>query len=129
MALVMLDLSAAFDMIDYNILIGRMEYSYGISGSALAWFRSYLSGRSQQVAIDKTVSSDVQLCLGVPQGSVMGHVFTACFLNPLVKYADVMTCPITVMPTTPRTRIADRLQQCHLRLRRPLFDHLSSDKG
>jgi hypothetical protein len=55
--LVMLDLYAAFDMIDYDILIGRMEHSYGISGSALAWFRSYLSGRTKQVAIGKTVSS------------------------------------------------------------------------
>ena len=41
--LVMLDLSAAFDVIDHKILFQRLEYSYGISGPALAWIISYLT--------------------------------------------------------------------------------------
>ena len=41
--LVMFDLSAAFDVIDHTILFQRLEYSYGISGPALAWIRSYLT--------------------------------------------------------------------------------------
>jgi hypothetical protein len=39
----MLDLSAAFDVIDHTILFQRLEYSYGISGPSLAWIRSYLT--------------------------------------------------------------------------------------
>ena len=48
---VMLDLSAAFDVIDHGILYQRLEYTFEISGSALAWIKSYLSNRSQQIAI------------------------------------------------------------------------------
>jgi hypothetical protein len=44
----MLDLSAAFEVIDHKILFQRLEYSYGISGPALAWIRSYLTNRTQR---------------------------------------------------------------------------------
>ncbi len=54
--LVLLDLSAAFDIIDYNILLNRLENICGISGSALAWFKSYLSDRHQFVAVNEEVS-------------------------------------------------------------------------
>ncbi len=54
--LVLLDLSAAFDTIDYNILLNRLENFVGISGSALAWFKSYLSDRHQFVAVNEEVS-------------------------------------------------------------------------
>ncbi len=47
--LVLLDLSAAFDTIDHNILLNRLEHFVGISGSALAWFKFYLSDRHQSI--------------------------------------------------------------------------------
>ena len=53
--LILLDLSAAFDIIDHDILYKRLE-SNGVKGSALKWFRSYLSCRSQAVNINGTVS-------------------------------------------------------------------------
>ncbi len=52
----LLDSSAAFDAIDHNILLNRLENFVGISGSALAWFKSYLSDRHQFVAVNEEVS-------------------------------------------------------------------------
>lgn len=49
--LLMLDLSAAFDVIDHTILINRLEFSFGITGAALSWIQSYLSDRHQSIAI------------------------------------------------------------------------------
>ena len=48
-ALALLDMTAAFDAVDHEILLERMRRSYGVSGPALAWFTSYLSGRSASV--------------------------------------------------------------------------------
>lgn len=66
-ALIMLDLSAAFDVIDHPILIRRVEFAFGISCSALDWIKSYLSERTQKVAIGSTFSNDFCLNCGVPQ--------------------------------------------------------------
>ena len=46
-ALILLDFSAAFDTVDYEILLQRLQTTYGISDVAHRWFRSYLLGRSQ----------------------------------------------------------------------------------
>ena len=48
-ALVLLDLSAGFDTVDHDILLRRLQTSFGIHGVALDWFRSYLVGRTQYV--------------------------------------------------------------------------------
>ncbi len=53
---VLLDLSAAFDTIDHNILLNKLENFVGISGRALAWFKSYLSDRHQFIAVNEAVS-------------------------------------------------------------------------
>ena len=79
----LLDLSAAFDTIDHKILLDRLENLYGISGTALSWFKSYLTGRTQMVTIDNNSSKPSILCFGVPQGSVLGPVLFILYTKPL----------------------------------------------
>ena len=70
--LVFLDLSAAFDTIDHSVLLRPLETKLGSTGTALEWFKSYLSGRFQQVVIDDATSDKFNMDVGVPQGSCLG---------------------------------------------------------
>ena len=81
--LALLDLSAAFDTIDHNILLRRLNTTFGISGSALDWFTSYLLDRSQRILVDGLYSSPACLKYGVPQGSVLGPVLFTLYTQPL----------------------------------------------
>ncbi len=81
--LVLLDLSAAFDTINHNILWNRLENFVGISRSALVWFKSYLSDRHQFVAVNEEVLYRSQVQYGVPQGSVLGPLLFTLYMLPL----------------------------------------------
>ena len=71
-ALVVIDLSAAFDLVNHSILLERLDTYYGTSGTVLEWIRSYLSGCKQRVVINGVYSKEKMVDHGVPQGSVLG---------------------------------------------------------
>ena len=81
--LVMLDMSAAFDTIDHNILIDILKNDFGVVDSALQWFISYLANRKQQVVIDRCKSSEFMVATGVPQGSCLGPVLFLLYVSGL----------------------------------------------
>ena len=75
MLLVLLDLSAAFDTINHELIINRLSSRLGLSGCVLDWFRSYLKNRSQRVKLDNVLSDRTLLRYGMPHGSVLGPIF------------------------------------------------------
>ena len=81
-ALVLLDLSAAIDTIDQSRLLGRLNCLYGISGTTLEWFESYLVGRQQVVIIAGQCAVPKPLSYGVPQGSVLGPKTYCAYTKP-----------------------------------------------
>ena len=81
--LVLLDLTAAFDTIDHEILVNRLKKSFLVSGKVLTWFESYLSNRFYCVKVRNETSQNLPLKYGVPQGSVLGPVLFTMYTKPL----------------------------------------------
>ncbi len=81
--LVLLDLSAAFDTIDHDILIDRLQNYTGVQGQALRWFRSDLSDRYHFVYFNGESSQLSPVKYGVPQGSVLGPLLFSLYMLPL----------------------------------------------
>ncbi|XP_054283326.1 uncharacterized protein LOC129000387 [Macrosteles quadrilineatus] len=82
MALVLCDLSKAFDIVSHDILLEKLGY-YGVGGVALQTFKSYLEGRSQMVAVQGALSSPADVKFGVPQGSIVGPTLFLILMNDL----------------------------------------------
>ena len=82
-ALVLLDLSAAFDTINTRGVIDTLHKQIGVTDVPLTWFKSYLSKRSQRIRIGSTTSRPAILSRGVPQGSVLGPVSFTSYTIPI----------------------------------------------
>ena len=83
--LVLLDLSAAFDTVDHEILLSRLSSSFGIRGMALEWFSLYLSGRSQRIVFDGVTSDSCDVRFGVPQESCLGPLLFVMYTSKLFE--------------------------------------------
>ena len=92
-ALTLLDLSAAFDTIDHTILLKRLGNWCGVSGKALDWFKSYLTGRNQRIKLGNCLSSRSDLSFGVPQGSVLGRLLFTLYTTPLCSLVSGHAIP------------------------------------
>ena len=68
----LLDMSVAFDTVDHQILLHRLESSFGLTGNVLSWLTSFLDGRTQQVIFNGMTSIVATLSSGIPQGSLLG---------------------------------------------------------
>jgi len=89
-ALCLLDLTAAFDTVDHDLILLRLERQFGLRGVTLLWFRSYLSGRSYRVWFAGAASRTVHVICSVPQGSVLGlrlfTVYSADLVDKAVEH-------------------------------------------
>jgi hypothetical protein len=90
------DFSAAFDIIDHELLLGKLK-CYVFKSAALCWMESNLSRRRQKVLFNGSISSSKDIHCGVPQGSCLGPLLYSIFTNDLpsvmnkarvVMYAD-----------------------------------------
>ena len=114
--LVALDLSAAFDTVDHNVLCSLLHRNFGIRGPALDWIQSYLTDRKLKVKVNDATSSLHTFNYSVPQGSCLGPVLfnayvstiTTCIPDSLTLggYADDHFIKSTFNPADPSSSAA-----------------------
>jgi len=84
-ALCLLDLSPAFDTVDHDLLLQRLERQFELCGTVLQWIRSYLSDRTFRVVDSDVLSFVVYVMCSVPQGSVLDLLFFILYMVDLAN--------------------------------------------
>ena len=85
---ILLDFAKAFDTVNHDILLDKLQY-YGIRGTALKWFQSYLVDRMQCTEIGNTQSNLEYIKCGVPQGSILGPLLFLLYINDIVLSSKI----------------------------------------
>ena len=92
-ALVLLDLSAAFDTMDHRIMLDVLQQRFYVQDAALDWFASYFADRTQVVVIGDDSSPVCELRTGTPQGSVLGPKSFVAYAEDIAEIFSPSLCP------------------------------------
>ena len=110
-AVVLLDMSKAFDSLDHKILMLKLQ-DVGMSLGALNWFSSYLSNRQQVVRINSALSGKLTVHSGVPQGSILVPILFSIYVNDLPTIPQ--HCSSKVFVDDNKLYTSFPVQQCEL---------------
>ena len=103
-------MSKAFDSINHGILLRKLK-AIGLAPSAISWFNSYLSQRSQVVRINAELSDALPVMCGVPQGSVLGALLFSIYVNDLPAVSEVCSTACYVDDT--KLILSFTVDECH----------------
>lgn len=120
-ALVLLDLSAAFDTVDMEIFLDIQRIRFGVHSMALDWFRSYLSDRSQVVSIGSDTHGPTTIECGVPQGSIIGPTGFVVYTEELAE--SIAEPSITFNQYADDTAMLSHIPLADVRARRINIEH------
>ena len=84
---IFIDLSKAFDKLNFDILIHKLQFC-GLSGNSLALMKRYVTGRMRYVLFNKTKSDLALITTGIPQVSILGPLLFSIYVNDIINSSD-----------------------------------------